>query len=331
MPQIIRAATLDDIPQLINLLLSDAAERHAHDSALWRIADDAAAQIGRALTDALTAQQQPFVQIWQVADHDGRITGVSHAMLLPVPPIYAGQDGEPGLIMPDSYAAPDAPAGTVDALVQAAEDALRNAGARIIISAFVTGEHWRGVFQKRGYDPLTLYLSRAHLVGGERHPDIRPASEGDIPGIIARSAENRQVLRDIDVFWNVHPDADARFSAWMTRSLTLSDRDMMVIGPRTNLDGYVIAQPASRLHFPPAHDITAIGVIDDYYHRELADFETRDAGHQGALALLRAAETAFAARSRDTAFVVCPAGWRSKIKALEAAGYETAMVWSIKR
>ena len=31
------------------------------------------------------------------------------------------------------------------------------------------------------------------------------------------------------------------------------------------------------------------------------------------------------------AFVVCPAGWQSKIEMLEAAGYETAMVWSIKR
>ncbi|GFE49595.1 hypothetical protein So717_13480 [Roseobacter cerasinus] len=330
MPQIIRAATPYDIPQLIKLLLLDAAERHAQDSALWSIAHDASTQVEKALTVALTGAQPP-VQIWQVADRDGRITGVSHAMLLPVPPIYAGSKGEPGLIMPDTCVAPDAPAGTVDALVKAAEDALQDAGAQVIVSAYVAGEAWRTAFQKRGYDPLTLYLSRAHLEVRGRHPDIRPVSEADIPGIVARSAENRQVLFDIDEFWETHADADARFSAWMTRSLTLADRDMMVIGSQVELDGYIIAQPASRLHFPPAHDIAAVGVIDDYYHRELADPETLGSGNEGAMALLRAAEAAFAARGRTAAFVVCPAGWRSKIETLQAAGYETAMVCSIKR
>lgn len=106
---------------------------------------------------------------------------------------------------------------------------------------------------------------------------------------------------------------------------------MLVMGPSKDLTGYVIAQPASRLHFPPAHDITGTGVIDDYYHPELADPAVLIENGEGATVLLRAAEAAFADRGMGAAFVVCPAEWRSKTEMLEAAGYEIAMVWSIKR
>ena len=105
----------------------------------------------------------------------------------------------------------------------------------------------------------------------------------------------------------------------------------MVMGIVEELDGDILAPPASRLHFPPAHDITGTGVIDDYYHRDMADPTALADGSEGATALLRAAEAAFANRGVGAAFVVCPAGWLSKIEILEAAGYETAMVWSIKR
>ncbi|WP_299693305.1 hypothetical protein [uncultured Tateyamaria sp.] len=331
MPQTIRPATPQDIPRLIDLLLVDAQERFAVDRILWTMADDAPEQIKQALTFALTADAQPFRQFWQVAEDAGRVTGVIHSMLLPVPPIYAGQFGDPGLILPDSVVVPDAPDGTVDALLAAAEDALRDAGAQITLSSYVTGADWRHAFQRRGYDPLTLYLSRTDLSATATPPAIRLAAAEDVPGIVRRSAENRQVLFDIDTFWDIHPDADARFSRWMTRSLTLRDRDMFVSGPADRLDGYVIAQPASRLHFPPAHDIGKVGVIDDYYHPDMAD-PTRlaNVGH-GATTLLRAAEGAFAARDVRAAFVVCPAGWQSKIDVLTAAGFETAMIWSIKR
>jgi hypothetical protein len=103
------------------------------------------------------------------------------------------------------------------------------------------------------------------------------------------------------------------------------------MGEPETLKGYVIAQPASRLHFPPAHIITGTGVIDDFYHSDFADPDTLANEGGGAMALLRAAEEAFAGRGTGAAFVVCPAGWRSKIELLEAAGYGTAMVWSIKR
>ncbi|EIE51795.1 hypothetical protein C357_06876 [Citreicella sp. 357] len=331
MSQTIRPATPDDMPRLVELLLLDAQERHAGDAILWKMADDAPAQIKKALTFALTAEQQPFRQFWHVADDGGQITGVIHAMLLPVPPIYAGQFGEPGLILPDSFVATDAPSGTVDDLLAAAEEALHEAGARIKLASYVAGEAWRTAFEASGYEPLTLYLSRSDLGDQGMPAGVRQATEDDIPGIVARSAENRQVLFDIDPFWEVHPEADPRFSVWMTRSLTLRDRDMMVLGPSEDLQGYIIAQPASRLHFPPAHDIRGTGVIDDYYHPELANPAALDRGSEESSSLLRAAEAAFANRGMGAAFVVCPAGWMSKIELLEAAGYETAMVWSIKR
>ncbi|MEX0368266.1 MAG: hypothetical protein AB3N22_19545 [Ruegeria sp.] len=331
MTQTIRAAAPDDIPRLVQLLMLDAQDRAAKDATLWKMADDAPAQIEKALTFALTAEQKPVRQFWQVAENGERITGVVHAMMLPVPPIYAGPLGEPGLILPDSFAEPDAPGGTVENLLAAAEQTLHQAGAKIKLASHVAGDAWRTAFAAHGYDPLTLYLSRSNLGDRGMPSGVRSAIEEDVPGIVERSAENRQVLFDIDPFWAIHPEADPRFAAWMTRSLTLRDRDMMVLGSAEYLEGYVIAQPASRLHFPAAHDIAATGVIDDYYHPELANPEALDKGRNGARALLHAAEAAFANRGMKAAFVVCPAGWASRIALLKADGYETAMIWSIKR
>ncbi|MDX8353611.1 hypothetical protein [Cognatiyoonia sp. IB215182] len=332
MTQNIRPATPDDIPHLVELLMLDAKERQAKDMILWKMADDAPAQIENALTFAITADQQPFRQFWHVAHDAGRITGVVHSMMLPVPPIYSGKyGGEPGLILPDSFVSPEAAVGTVNSLLSAAERTLHEAGARIILASFVTGEDWRREFEATGYEAITLYLSRSDLSDQGMPSDVSYATEDDVPGIVARSAENRQVLFDIDPFWEPHPEADPRFSAWMMRSLTLRDRDMMVLGPKGDVDGYVIAQPASRLHFPPAHDITGTGVIDDYYHPDLANSAALDQSGEGAMTLLRGGEAAFTNRGIGTAFVVCPAGWRSKIEVLESAGYETAMTWSIKR
>ncbi|MEM7631104.1 MAG: hypothetical protein AAF227_03680 [Pseudomonadota bacterium] len=331
MPQTIRPAHAADIPRLVALLMLDAQERHALDNVLWRIADDAPAQIEQALRDALSGDAQPARQFWQVSESLGQITGVAHAMLLPVPPIYAGADGPPGLVLPDCFVAPDAPDGTRDALLASVEAVLRAAGARILLAAHVPGVAWQEAIAQRGYSPLTLYLSRTGLKDASTRQAVRPALAKDLPGIVARSAENRRVLVHIDRFWGPHPDADARFAAWMTRSLTLEDRDMFVAGPSAALGGYVIAQPATRLHFPPAHHISRTGVIDDYYHHALADPLHLDRADTGARALLQAAESAFARRGVQSAFVVCPAGWRSKIALLDATGYETAMVWSIKR
>lgn len=151
---------------------------------------------------------------------------------------------------------------------------------------------------------------------------MRFASEADLTGIVERSTGNRTILAELDEFWTPHAEADARFVSWMKRSLILKDRSP---------DGYVIAQPASRLHFPPAHDIRATGVIDDYYHQEFSDPSKTQDGGKSATALLHAAEAAFERRGVDAALIVCPAAWTSKIAVIENAGYETAMVWMIKR
>ena len=331
MPRTIRPATTDDISRMVPLLVEDARQRHARDASLWAMADDPGAEIETALLFALTADRQPFRQFWLVAEEDGRMTGIVHAMMLPVPPIYAGDQGDPGLIMPDSVAAPDAPEGTVDALVDAAEEALRKAGARILLSAVVAGRDWQSAYDRRSYRPLTLYLSRRVPEPSEAPAGIRPATEADVPGIVSRSAENRRILFDIDPFWAIHPEADARFGAWMSRSLTLGDRDLLVQGAPDAIDGYVIAQPASRLHFPPAHDIARTGVIDDFHHRDLGDFAApARGGADGSAALLEADCAAFRSRGVETAFAVCPAGWRSKLDLLRGAGFETAMTWSIR-
>ncbi|NNE87871.1 MAG: hypothetical protein HKN27_07320 [Silicimonas sp.] len=113
------------------------------------------------------------------------------------------------------------------------------------------------------------------------------------------SAENRDILYDLNAFWKPHDEADARFENWMKRSLSLTDRDMFVSDD--TVDGYVISQPATPLHIPPAHD------------------------------LLSAADSALKVRWREACIVVCPAAWTSKIALLEGAGYATAIVWYIKR
>jgi hypothetical protein len=327
----IRTATIADVPQMIDLLLRDARSREIHDPALWKLADDAGAHIGEALTFALTAEKQPFRQIWLVAYCDGALAGVVHAMMLPVPPIYAGNWGDPGLLMPDCFVSDDAPPATRPALMQAGESHLRAAGAELLLSSCVTGHQWRTCLEAGGYEPLTLYLSKSGLTPQAPSAVICPATDDDIEGIVDCSAENRIALGRLDAFWTPHPQADERFRSWIRRSLTLRDRDMLVCREPHGLAGYAIAQPASHLHFPPAHDISTTGVIDDYFHRQYADPERVDDAGDDAITLLRGAETAFAARKTTSALVVCPAAWTSKIRVLERAGYKTAMMWLIKR
>lgn len=331
MPAEIRPAALPDLPAMVDLLMHDARKRQARYPTLWALTKGAHEKVEEAVNFALTAENQPFRQRWLVADADGTLVGLIHSMLLPVPPIYAGQWGDPGLLLPEHFVIREAPLGTAEALVEAAEADLREAGAKLLLASFVSGDDWRSCFAGRGYEPLTLYLAKGGLESAVPSRDVRRASEGDIAGIVALSAENRAVLGELDPFWTPHAEADDRFRNWMKRSRTMKDRDMLVVGPPDALDGYAIAQPASRLHFPPAHDITATGIVDDYFHRDYSSpANTRDGG-EGAVILLQAAEAAFASRGVKTALVVCPASWSSKISVLEQAGYETTMVWMIKR
>ena len=95
--------------------------------------------------------------------------------------------------------------------------------------------------------------------------------------------------------------------------------------------GYAISQPATPLHIPTPHDISAIGIIDDYYHADFADPSILIGNGTDAALLLRKAEAALQARGKEAALVVCPAAWKSKIAVLEAEGYKSGITWFKKR
>ena len=59
-------------------------------------------------------------------------------------------------------------------------------------------------------------------------------------------------------------------------------------------------------------------LIVDYPHTDATDWEC-------------ATQAALNTRANQSALVVCPAAWASKISVLENNGYETAIVWHIKR
>ncbi|MCR8724239.1 hypothetical protein [Frigidibacter sp. ROC022] len=330
MPLTLRGATPADIDPMATLLHEDARARQRRDPALWRLADDARQRIVQALTRALGPGDQPVRQAWWIAEDGARLAGLAHAMHLPVPPIYAGRFGEPGLLLADGALAAGAPPDTGARLRAAAEAGLREAGASLLLSATLPGGAGQAALARAGYVPLTLYLTKSGLETAAP-AGVRAATEADVPAITTLSAANRATLAALDPFWVPHPEADARFAAWMTRSLTLTDRDMRVAGTGPAMTGYVIAQPATPLHFPAAHDFSGIGVIDDYYATEFADPAALSGSGGSAAALLQAAEAACAGRGRDTALVVCPAAWHSKIALLEQAGYAPGLIWMIKR
>jgi hypothetical protein len=87
MPPSIRLATLQDLPAIVALLIQDAEARRALDPLLWRIAGDASTRIERVAGAALNGSRASARELWFLAEQAGRIVGVAHAMLLPVPPI----------------------------------------------------------------------------------------------------------------------------------------------------------------------------------------------------------------------------------------------------
>lgn len=331
MPVRIRKATLGDLDAMARLLVADARRREAIDPVLWRMDKNARDKAKSAVGTALENADRPFRQRWMIAEDAERAVGVAHTILLPVPPIYAGEFGPPGLIMEDCFVADRAPAGARRALLEAAETDLVEAGARILLAASVCGGAWEAAYAARGYEALTLYLAKVGLHPPAPFAGVRPARAEDVAAIAAHGDESRRILFDLDGFWKPHGDAHARFAAWMAESLSLRDRDMVVSEAGGALTGYAVAQPATALHFPSPHDIRAIGVMDDYHHREFSDPKTLTADGKGASDLLRAGEAALAERGKDAALVVCPAAWASKIAVLEAAGYRNAITWFKKR
>ena len=117
----------------------------------------------------------------------------------------------------------------------------------------------------------------------------------------------------------------------MRRSLTFKDRDMFVATAAGVVRGYITAQPIAPLLVPAAHDIAAVGVVDDFYDEDLLDISALLNGGSSAESLLAAAESAFARRAINSTLVVCPAAWPSKVALLERRGYQQAKLWMLKR
>jgi hypothetical protein len=332
MPPSVRPAAPHDLPGIVALLIQDARARASLDSRLWRLAADAEARIERAVSAALGRLETPARELWLVAEHAGRIVGVTHAMTVPVPPIYDDSAGSPGLFLDDCFTSADAPSGTAEALFVATEAALRTAGASVLIASCPAAGPLRPLYARHGYEPVTLYMGKHGFRPDALPPGVRPAGAEDVPGIVKLSAQHRKTLAEVNSrFWHIHPQADGRFDAWMQRSLTLTDRDMLVAGAPGEVRGYVIAQPCSPLLIPAAHDVAAIGVIDDFYDEGFATVSDVSNSGSNGKELLAAAESAFAQRGVDSALVVCPAAWPSKVSILERSGYRTAKLWMLKR
>jgi hypothetical protein len=82
---------------------------------------------------------------------------------------------------------------------------------------------------------------------------------------------------------------------------------------------------------PSAHEVTAIGVIDDFYDGDFANVSAVSNGGATGEDLLAAAESAFARRGVFSMLVVCPAAWSSKVSLLKQRGYRTAKLWMLRR
>ncbi len=326
----IRLATSDDLTAIVALLIQDAEQRRSWDALLWRIAVDAPVRIGKAVHAALN--EPAARQFWFVADYAGRIVGVAHAMMVPVPPIYDGAAGLPGLLLDDCFTSADAPAGTAEALLVAAEAALKAAGAPFLIASCPSFGSLRALYERHGYQPVTHFMAKHRFSAEPPSSAVRAATLDDVPGIVKLSAQHRRTLAGLSArFWRVHPDADRRFDAWMRRTLSMKDRDMMVAGASGEVRGYIIAQPCSPHLLPVAHEIAPIGVIDDFYDEDFADLGAVANDGSGGVALLAAAENAFERRRVDSTLAVCPAAWPSKASILERRGYRTAKLWMLKQ
>jgi hypothetical protein len=83
-----------------------------------------------------------FRQQWLLAEIDGRVIGITHSILVPVPPVYAGELGPPGLLMEDCFISEEAPLATTKVLLEAAEAELLKAGAKILLGSSIIGGVW---------------------------------------------------------------------------------------------------------------------------------------------------------------------------------------------
>jgi hypothetical protein len=324
----IRPAETRDIPVITALLLGDAAKRASLAPSLWAVAPDAPARIVASLQTIAEAVTGPLRHHWTVAEQGGVIVAVTHAANVPAPPIIDLQGGTAGILLDDSHLAAD---GAVSRrLIEETERRLAEAGAVLFVAA--SPSNWRertDCFAAIGYEPTTLYMAKTGLNATYPGDVVRLATAADVDGIVHLSALHRARLKVANpVFWAIHAQADARFKAWMAASLTMTDRSIYVSDGPDMPDAFIIAQPASPLHFQPANDITKIGLIDDFY---ASAFEGADDAKDAApKALVAAAEARFHDQGIDTALAICPVRMTAKADLLTECGYKPANLWMVK-
>ena len=186
----IRRATSRDIPGMVDILLFDAERRRALDPALWPLTADASARIATALDRGLAGANPSARELWLLAETSGQLVGITHAMIVPAPPIY-GVAVSPGLFLDDCFTTPEAPSGTAEALLAATEGALRDAGARGLIASHPAAGPWRPLYESHGYEPVTLYMAKHGFSVHDLPPDLRRARPEDVQDIVKLSADHR--------------------------------------------------------------------------------------------------------------------------------------------
>jgi hypothetical protein len=328
MPFQARPATTQDLAAIIELGVADAQTRHALDPQLWRIQPDASTRIESILRRELAQPDGPVG--WWIVESGGRVLGVARFAVIPAPPVYDLHGGLAGVLLDETVFREEAPVGATTALLDAVAARMRARGVVVTVAACPAGDlRKRDALQARGFSCTTLYMVKHDLAARDvRVEHARRASAADIPGIVALNREAQERKREADPrFWTPHPDAPARFGAWMTHGLSLADRDLFVEGPPDALTGFIVAQPAGPLTMPVAHDASHLGLMDDFHATEFGASLAAASVPAAATQLLVAAEQALRARGRSSAMVICPAAWTAKSGLLAAQGYRTASLW----
>ena len=327
MPTIVRPATSGDLAAISALLLQDAAERAASDGDLWPLASDASQRVAKTLSVEMRNEGS---NRWLVAEVAGAVEGVARLGVIPCPPIYHLAGKLVFLLYDDTTVSSSAPNGALALLVAAAEREGAALGAISCLAACAPFQRdKRRALESAGYGVVTDYLVKHSLSNGGSLAGVREAVATDVPAIVEMGAQSQEALFQANAqMWKPHPEARARFGAWMHFALTLPDRCILVHGGHDGA-GFVIAQPASAFHLPLTCDRERIGLIDDFWAQDFATAkEPQGATHAGDL--LKAAELEFVARGRTSAMAICPAGWRSKQDFLRAHGYRVGNTWMLK-
>lgn len=324
----VRLATAADKSSIKALLLQDAHIRGKLDKGLWYVPLDADQRIEASLSTIDSPQSGPILHHWIVAEWTGAIVAVTHAVNLPPPPIYDQGGRTAGVILDDSHFGEDSAISST--LLARTEQALLDAGARLTVAA--SPANWRSrtdFLQSSGYEPTTYFLTKTSLEPTENTEAVRRAIADDIPEIVRISAQHRVQLEIANPqFWRIHPEANARFGAWMAKSVTLTDRAVFVAGSEGRLSGYIIAQPGSPVNLPAPHDISKTGFVDDFWSDGFVSADRVGSGEPAAL--LAAAEGHFQKRGIRTALIVSPVRLAAKLNFLKSSGYREANLWLVK-